>query len=138
MSDETWKSSYCFTYQYAAKVMEETLEELSLRFAHSSEPDAEYFDIDEGSFTIKLYYQKYRHRVGFGFPGWLNPGDISDIMISPVDDEKRPKIRQILERFVSKLPKEPWDFDLKVKMYRMGIGSSAKRQWKEWISEGEG
>ncbi len=109
------------------------MKELGLPSAHSSEEDAEYFDVDAGSFTIKLHHNRFRMRTGFGFPGWLKPRDISDILISPLDSSKEPKVSLILRRFVERSPAKPWEFGTKVKAYSLGISGRTKKSWERWI-----
>ena len=133
MTQETWKSSYAFDFRLAAQIMEEALRDVGLPSAHSKDDDADYFDVEGGSFTIKLYHNRFRTRVGFGFPGWLKPGDISDITISPLDTSKELKIQAVLGKFVEKAPVKPWEFGAKVKAYRIGIASSVRKSWERWI-----
>ena len=133
MAEETWKSSYPFDFRQAAAIMEESLKDVGLVSSHSREEDAEYFDVDGGSFTMKLYHNRFRTRIGFGFPGWLKPQDISDITISPIDTSKEPKISAVLRKFVEKSPSRPWDFGTKVKAYRVGISGAVKKSWERWI-----
>jgi hypothetical protein len=133
MADDDWKSSYAFDYLQAAQIMGEALDELNVSSAHSSEGDADYFDIEGGSFTMKLYHKRFRMRTGFGFHGWLKPTDISDIIISPLEDANEPKIRMILQKFVEKSPRRPWEFGTKVKAYSIGISGRTKKSWENWI-----
>jgi len=133
MADDTWKSSYPFDYRQAGVIMEEVLKEIGIPSARSTDEDAEYFDIDGGDFTIKLYHNKFRMRSGFGFPGWLKPKDISDIIISPLDTSKEPKIRLILQKFVERSPLKPWEFGTKVKAYSLGISGRTRKSWNRWV-----
>ena len=133
MVDETWKLSYSFDYKHAASIMEGVFHELHLPVAHYTEEDEEYFDVDAGSFTIKLYHNKFRLRTCFGFPRWLKPNDISDMMISPLDDSKVPKVQMILKKFVEKSPKKPWEFGTKVKAHNLGISGRTKKTWGKWL-----
>ena len=133
MAEDTWKSSYALDYRQAAVIMDEVLKELGFQASHSTEKDAEYFDVDGGSFTIKLYHNKMRMRTGFGFPGWLKPADISDIIISPLDPSMQLKIGGLLKKFVERSPRKPWDFGTKVKAYSIGISGRTKKSWEHWI-----
>jgi hypothetical protein len=135
MAEDTWKSSYAFDFRQAASIMDQSLKELGYQAARSTEEDAEYFDVDGGSFTIKLYHNKFRMRTGFGFPGWLKPSDISDIIISPVDQSKELRIKALLKVFVEKSPVKPWDFGMKVKAYSMGIGGRTRKAWERWVGD---
>jgi hypothetical protein len=132
MVDETWKSSYPFDYRQAAVIMEEVIKDVGIPFARSTDDDADYFDIDGGNFTIKLYHNRFRMRTGFGFPGWLKTKDISDIMISLLDTSKEPKVRLILQKFVERAPLKPWEFGTKVKAYSLGISGRTKKSWNYW------
>ncbi len=135
MAEDTWNSSYAFDYRQAASIMHEALNELGYQAAKSTEEDADYFDVDGGTFTIKLYHKKFRMRTGFGFPGWLKPSDISDIIISPVDPSKELKIMALLKKFVERSPRRPWDFGMKVKAYSIGIGGRTRKAWERWIGD---
>jgi len=113
--------------------MEETLHELRIPMTRTSEGEAISFQVAENGFTIRLYYNRFRMRTGFGYPGWLNPSDISDIVISPLDELKEPQVRMILESFVSRCPRKPWEFGWKVKVHSLGISGRTKKSWSKWL-----
>ncbi len=135
MSKDTWQSSYAFHYRGAAKILEEVLGQMGLAFSHSQVENGDDFDAEGGAYTIRLYHDRYRMRTGFGFPGWLKPEDISDIMISPIDQSLYPKISSMLSKFVDRSPVKPWDFGLKVKAHSVGIAGRTRKRWEKYLGK---
>ncbi len=137
MAKDTWRSSYPFHYREAAKILEQILGEIGLPFVHSQVENGDDFDIEGGVYTIRVYHDRYRMRAGLGFPGWLKPEDISDIMISPIDKSVQAKIALVLKKFVDRAPVKPWDFGLKVRAYSVGIAGRTRKSWERLMEQGE-